>query len=60
MNQIDDAINEKFIMLIKQFKKENPLKDIQDLPLESINIYRIDKKNFQSSGNLLEYSEEED
>ena len=46
MKQIDDAINEKFLLVIKQFKKENPEKDIKELPLESISIYRIDRKNF--------------
>ena len=46
MKQIDDAINEKFLHVIKQFKKENPEKDLKELPLESVNIYRIDRKNF--------------
>lgn len=58
MKQIDDAINEKFVMEVKRFKKENPEKDIKDLPIENLNIYKSDKK--PASQNPLDFSEEED
>ena len=45
MRQIDDAINEKFMLIIKQFKKDYPDKDLKELPIESVNIYKVDKKN---------------
>lgn len=60
MKQTNEAINDKIILTIKQFKKEYPDKDVKELPIEFINIYKSDKKPQQQPINSLDYTEEED
>lgn len=60
MRSIDIAIDEKFKLLVQNFKNENPDKDLTKFTLDDIQIYRSDKKSLTQSTHAFDFSDIED